>query len=35
MDITLVMTSHMEQLEVGELTNLRWQQLKLVAIELK
>jgi len=28
-------TSHREVLEVGEVTNLRWQRLQLVAIELK
>ena len=29
------MTSHNELLEVGELTNLRWQRLQLVGRELK
>jgi len=29
------MTSHKEVLEVGELTNLRWQRLQLVVTELK
>ena len=31
----LFMTSHRELLEVGELTNLRWQGLQLVITELK
>jgi len=35
MDTTPSMTSHREHLEVGELTNLRWQRLQLVLIELK
>jgi len=35
MDTTLSMTSHKKHLEVGQLTNLRWQQLQLVANELK
>jgi len=35
MDITLSITSYSEHSEVGELTNLRWQQLQLIAIELK
>jgi len=35
MDTTLSMTSHIELLEVCELTNLRWQRLQLVLIELK
>jgi len=35
MDTTLSMTSHMQLLEVGELTNLGWQRLQLVLIELK
>jgi len=35
MHTTISMTSHIEHLEVDELTNLRWQRLQLVVVELK
>jgi len=35
MGTNLSMTSHRQLLEVGELTNLRWYRLQLVATELK
>jgi len=35
MHITLSMTSHRELMEIGELADLRWYRLQLVATELK